>query len=75
MSTVEELYRCEKCRFSSTERPQPNVLQSVLLCKWGPPTPILIPTGATSASVQPMWPAVAPQHWCHRFEVIAAVEH
>lgn len=71
---IEETRRCARCRFSSAERPQPNVLQTVLICRWGPPTPVLIPTGPNQASVQPMWPAVAAQHWCHRFESIALAQ-
>lgn len=60
---------CAACKFSSGERLRPpNVLQYVLLCKYGPPTPVLIPTGPNAASVQPIWPVVAPSHWCHRYE-------
>lgn len=68
LKIADESRSCSSCKFSSRERLQPNVLQDVLLCKYGPPTPVLIPTGPNAASVQPIWPAVAPSHWCHRFE-------
>lgn len=59
---------CVSCRYVSSERPQPHVLQSVLVCRWGPPTPMMIPTGPNSANVQPMPPVVHPNYWCYRFE-------
>lgn len=59
--------RCDQCCFSSKERPQPTLLVDVLICRWGPPTPVVIPSGPGQASMQPMWPVVAPLHWCHRF--------
>lgn len=71
MSTLPDivpLRACGDCKFSSFELLQRNVLQKVLLCKHGPPVPILIPSGPSSANLQPLWPAVAPTHWCHRFE-------
>lgn len=68
MSVTEPTMICKNCRFSSVERPNPNILQDILICRWGPPTPVLIPTGPGSANLQAMHPSVAPTHWCHRFE-------
>lgn len=68
ISDVPYIRACVNCKFVSCERPQPNVLQDVLLCKYGPPTAVLVPTGPNTATLQPMWPTLAPTHWCHRFE-------
>lgn len=71
---VHEIKRaCDTCRFSSLERPTSDAfsLQRVRVCRWGPPVPVLIPTGPTSANVTPIQPVVAEGHWCYRHESVA----
>lgn len=67
-TSLQGLRACEHCKFSSLERLPPPQIQQILFCKYGPPTPVLIPTAPNAASLQPMWPTVAPNHWCHRCE-------
>lgn len=59
--------RCAVCEFASVERPNPNVLQDVLFCRWGPPVPVVLPAGPGKVAVQMIRPAVNVDDWCHRF--------
>lgn len=71
MSTIPtEKPRCEHCRFCSRERPQQNVIQDVLVCRFGPPTPVMIPVSAQQAQLTGLWPIVPPAGWCYHFEKV-----
>ncbi len=60
--------RCADCRFSSSERPQPSMIQPVLVCRHGPLVPLLMPVAPGHAQLRSMPPVVAPDDWCFRFE-------
>lgn len=69
---MNEVKRCADCKFVSEERPQPNMIAPVLMCRHGPlhAVPILIPMpgGGMSTQIRALCPAVTPDDWCHRFE-------
>ena len=67
-STIEIERCCANCRFASRERPQPNLLQDVLVCRFGPPTPMAFPAGHGQLHIQPMFPIVGDKVWCHKFD-------
>lgn len=63
--------KCANCIFSTVERPNPQLLQSVRMCRYGPPAVILVPTAATQATTMRTFPVVQDADWCHRFEPLA----
>ena len=64
---------CKDCVFAHREKPEVSPLnlfpQEILFCRFGPPSPVPIPQKNGSISITPIHPAVAPTHWCHRFEL------
>lgn len=68
--------RCDACAFSH-EQLQPNGA-NILFCRRNPPTcvPVIqleapsvrFPNGREVQVMRSLWPAMAPQDWCHRFE-------
>lgn len=71
---------CGTCRFASEERPQPGMIQPVLMCRYGPLTPVLLPipsahVGMPNATIRAICPPVAPNDWCHRHEPLPPVNN
>jgi hypothetical protein len=63
---------CATCRFSEKIRPNPGILQSVLVCKWGPPIfqMRVLPDGSALPGFGPV-PCPSTDYFCHRFEPVA----
>jgi hypothetical protein len=60
--------KCETCRFSAKFFPNPKIAQSQLMCKWGPPTAMLVPGPQGQMGQSSAWPIVAGFTWCFRWE-------
>lgn len=56
--------RCRTCAFAMSVRPEPTALQSVLICKRCPPTPIFLPLGGGQYRQMSTSPIVAPDDRC-----------
>lgn len=72
MNKTYEAISCATCRFSSSERPQANMIAPILMCRYGPliPVPVMVsgPGGQVGQQIRALCPAVAATDWCHRFE-------
>lgn len=58
--------KCENCKFVSSFTAKGQI-QGTLLCMWGPPQVLLLPTPHGLAPVV-QYLSVQPTLWCHRFE-------
>lgn len=63
---------CATCRFMSKERPQPGMIEPIMMCRYGSLVPVLTPTTA-GVTIRALCPAVAPTDWCHRYESLPPI--
>lgn len=70
---------CATCRFSSEERPQAGMLVPILMCRYGPLMPVMVPmvgpnnplfSSQSQMVIRALCPSVAPTDWCHRHEAL-----
>lgn len=57
---------CATCRFSTLERPQPNLIQTVRVCRRQSPVPVLVQTPG-GAGILATFPTVNDALWCHQW--------
>lgn len=64
MTDTKPVRACEHCAFTVIIRPDPKVLQTALICKRLPPTPMAFPNGRGGVNITSMFPVVPPTESC-----------
>lgn len=69
---MNESKSCKFCRFSSMERPNPQMIEPLRMCRHGPLTALTVHVadaqGNMHQQIRAVCPAVHDTDWCHCFE-------
>lgn len=66
MTSEDNKRSCETCVFMTREKPNPNILETIMVCRRHPPGSVAIPTPQGIANMT-TFPTVNPATWCFEY--------